>query len=307
MADQPIIRKVVKKGGHGGHHGGSWKVAYADFVTAMMAFFLVMWILGLDQPNKAMIQDYFNDPQSFMREYRKDPAGFVKTYRGGNSPLGKGSQVVSQKTALDLNTVMRAAGRQKFEATKKAIDQAIGSDPDLRALKNYVDVRVTNEGLKIELLEARESLFFQSGSARVEPRARRLLALVAGKLGALSNPIAVEGHTDVVPYRGRTDYSNWELSADRANAARRVLEAAGRLRPGQIVEVRGYADKKLRDRAQPAHFSNRRVSVLVPFHRAPVWPDSSSNMDESDDSKEPNSTSGESGKDSLEAPGEHAG
>src|ERR671933_2717917 len=116
MADQPVIKIVRKKAGHGGHHGGSWKVAYADFVTAMMAFFLVMWILGLDQPNKSMIQDYFNDPAKFMREYRRDPAGFVKTYRGGNNPMGKGTQVENTR---DVAVLMNEAARKKFEDTRK--------------------------------------------------------------------------------------------------------------------------------------------------------------------------------------------
>ncbi len=261
----PIIIVKRKKGGHGGHHGGSWKVAYADFVTAMMAFFMVMWIVGLDQPTKNMVSDYFNDPNKFMREYKQDPAGFVKTYRGGKSPLGKGTQVVEAgKTKPDLDTLLKAAAKKKFEATEKAIKEAIARDPSLGDLKKFVEVRVTDEGLKIELLEARQSLFFESGSAHVEDRAVHLLGLVAQKLGDLPNPVAVEGHTDVVPYRGRGDYSNWELSADRANAARRVMEASG-LRAHQVAEVRGYAATHLRDPAHPTHFSNRRVSILVPF------------------------------------------
>jgi len=261
-AEQPIIRRVVKKARRG-HHGGSWKVAYADFVTAMMAFFLVMWILSLDQPNQKMIADYFNDPGQFMREYRKDPAGFVKVYRGGNNPLGKGVQA-EVRAQPNLESLIDALARKKFEATRKDIEKAIAADPDLRGLRKYVDIRVTDEGLKIELLEVKQSLFFQSGSARVEPKATRLLTLVARKLSALSHRVAVEGHTDVVPYHGRSPgYGNWELSADRANAARRVMESA--LRPGQVTEVRGYAATKLRDKAHPRHFSNRRVSILVPF------------------------------------------
>jgi chemotaxis protein MotB len=261
MADQPIIKIVRKKGGHGGHHGGSWKVAYADFVTAMMAFFLVMWILGLDQPNKQMIQEYFNDPQTFMREYRKDPAGFVRTFRGGKNPFGKGTQAEKRADVAELVT---GAKKKKFEATRQAIEKAISGNPDFRDLKKLVAITVTDEGLKIELMEGRDSAFFRSGSAEVEARASRLLGIVAGKLAVLDSPVAIEGHTDVVPYRGRSNYTNWELSADRANAARRVMEASG-LAKGQVAEVRGYADKKLRDPAHPTHFSNRRVSILVTY------------------------------------------
>ena len=263
MADQPIIKIVRKKSGHGGHHGGSWKVAYADFVTAMMAFFLVMWILGLDQPNKAMIQDYFNDPVRFMSEYKKDPAGFVKTYRGGKNPFGKG-QRVEKESARELVT---ADSRKKFEETRKSIQKAIDANPDFRHLKKYVHIAVTEDGLKIELLEGQDSVFFRTGSAQIEPRAARLLALVARKLGTLPNAVVLEGHTDVRPYRGRTNYTSWELSADRANSARRVMEAAG-LNRRQVVEVRGYSDKKLRKPEQPTHFSNRRVSILVTYGKA---------------------------------------
>lgn len=260
MADQPIIKIVRKKAGHGGHHGGSWKVAYADFVTAMMAFFLVMWILGLDQPSKKMITDYFNDPVKYMREYKKDPAGFVKLYRGGNNPMGKGTE--AQPKALP--TLTSATAKKELEETKKAIQKALDSNPDFRDLKKHVDIVITPEGLKIELMEGRNSVFFRSGSAEIEPQATRLLGLVAKKLGALSNPVAIEGHTDVAPYKGRTNYTNWELSADRANAARRIMEVSG-LRPGQVAEVRGYGAKKLRDAKNPNHFSNRRVSILVPY------------------------------------------
>jgi chemotaxis protein MotB len=261
MADQPIIRIVRKKAGHGGHHGGSWKVAYADFVTAMMAFFLVMWILGLDQPSKKMVADYFNDPVKFTHAYKKDPAGFVRLYRGGTNPNGKG---IDSRKKQDVAQRMTQVSKQKFEDTRKAIEKAMDADPDFRELKKFVDITVTDEGLKIELMEGHESVFFRSGSPDVEPKAARLLALVAGKLGALGSPIAIEGHTDVVPYRGRAGYSNWELSADRANAARRVMETAGLLK-GQVAEVRGYAATKLRDPAHPTHFSNRRVSILVPY------------------------------------------
>jgi chemotaxis protein MotB len=220
-----------------------------------------MWILGLDQPSKKMVEAYFDDPVKFMREYRNDPAGFVKTYRGGVSPLGKGTQAEKPSS---LNELTRAASKKKFEDTRRSIQQAIDANPDFRDLKKFVQITVTDEGLKIELMEGHNSVFFQSGSAVVEPKAARLLALVAEKLGALPDPVAIEGHTDVVPYRGRTNYTNWELSADRANGARRVMEASG-LVAGQVTEVRGYADKKLRDPAHPTHFSNRRVSILVPY------------------------------------------
>jgi chemotaxis protein MotB len=263
-SNQPIIKIVRKKAGHGGHHGGSWKVAYADFVTAMMAFFLVMWILGLDQPNKNMITDYFNDPSTFMREYRKDPAGFVKTYRGGSNPFGKGTQVEKAPDVKDLVVEAKRQKKQQFEATRQAIQKAMDANPEFRELRKFVEVTITDEGLKIELMEGHDSLFFRSGSAEVEPQAARLLALLATKLAGLNSPIAIEGHTDTVAYKGRRNYTNWELSADRANAARRVLESSG-MPAGRVAQIRGYAATKLRDPRQPTHFSNRRVSILVTY------------------------------------------
>ena len=229
----------------------------------MMAFFLVMWILGLDQPSKNMTADYFNDPTKFMREYRKDPAGFVKTYRGGNNPNGKGTQVEKQPRKTDL---VVAASKKKFEQAQHELEAAIARDPNLKDLAQHVEIKITEEGLKIELMEDKKSVFFTSGSAQVQPKAAQLLAVVAKQLNALSNPIVIEGHTDITPYTGRTDYTNWELSADRANAARRLMEAAG-LTPGQIRQVRGYAATKLRDPLHPTSFSNRRVSILVTYHQ----------------------------------------
>ncbi len=224
MADQPVIKIVRKKAGHGEHHGGSWKVAYADFVTAMMAFFLVMWILGLDQPSKRWSRPTSTITQ-FMQEYRKDPAGFVKTYRGGTNPMGKGTQAEEKKP--DLTEMITAASRKRLEETQRSIERAINANPDFRDLKKFVQISVTGEGLKIELTEGQDSVFFQSGSAAVEPRAARLLALVAHKLGALPNPVAIEGHTDVVPCRGGRTIPTTRLSSDRANAARRVMEVSG--------------------------------------------------------------------------------
>lgn len=263
MAERPVLRSSRRRSRHApqSSHGGSWKIAYADFVTALMAFFLVMWILSLDDANRKMVEDYFNDPSEYMQAYRKDPVGFVRTYRGGVNPFGKGTQ--AETTRPDLDSVVTAS-RKRFEETRRSIEAALNKNPDFRDLKQFVQIAITSEGLKIELLEGRHGLFFESGSAVVEPRAARLLAMVARKLGALPNTIAIEGHTDVVPYRGGVNYTNWELSADRANAARRVMEPAG-LRRGQTAWVRGYAATRLRDPKRPSHFTNRRVSILVPY------------------------------------------
>ncbi len=250
--ERPIIIKRAK-GGHDAHHSGSWKVAYADFVTAMMAFFLVMWILGLSQDTRKSIAAYFNDP-----------TGMMKSMGGGQSPMS-----VSQMTDKGRITVFVTSGKlgrekefKKFADAKRDLEKAMDKSPELQSLKKYVEITITSEGLRIELLDGPEPVFFESGSSQCRPRALKLLGVIAQEIGKLPNDVAMEGHTDSQPYSGgKNGYSNWELSADRANGARRVMQSA--LGPHQVVEVRGYADRHLRRPEDPSHFSNRRVSILV--------------------------------------------
>lgn len=254
--DKPIII-IKKKGGHGGgHHGGSWKVAYADFVTAMMAFFLVMWILGLSQDTRKAIAAYFNDPTGMMR-----------TGAGGANPTSDGRQMLK-----GLPTIMPShaallkskAEREQFKAAKFALEQMLKKKPEFSSFRKYVEIALTREGLRIELLDGEKGLFFESGSAVLKPQTVELLTLMGRELGKLPNSVVLEGHTDAQAYSGGLKgYSNWELSADRANSARRAMEPT--LRPDQVSEVRGYADRRLRDPQDPYHFSNRRVSILVPY------------------------------------------
>ena len=241
--------RVIKRGkSHAGHHGGAWKVAYADFVTAMMAFFLVMWIVGLSQDVKEAVSGYFKDPVAFMKavEAGKSPFGLSGLDKGGIGSK-KGDQ------ALD---------RSRLQKTKQAIEQMIAGTPEFKNIKNFVDIKLVNEGLKIDLLDAEESLFFDSGSAKIKPATQKLLNRVAGELKKLPNNVIIEGHTDNRPLARADGYTNWELSADRANSARMVMESAG-LRKNQIDQVRGYAATHPRDPSNPAHFSNRRVSIVV--------------------------------------------
>lgn len=253
MADKTAnIRIVKKKKAHAGHHGGAWKVAYADFVTAMMAFFLVMWIVGLSDPVKQAISGYF-----------KDPTGFMKAFKGGNAPfeVGKGG-------AMDKNEPDKpAAGgpaeeRRRLEAAKKAIEKVITSKPEFKELGKHVDIKLVSEGLRIDLLETKESMFFDSGSAQVKPETVRLLSQMAKELRTLPNKLIVEGHTDSRPLNRADGYTNWELSADRANSARHVFDGAG-VSNSQIAQVRGYAATQPRNPAKPASFINRRVSIVV--------------------------------------------
>jgi chemotaxis protein MotB len=248
-----IVKKKVK-GGHGAH-GGSWKVAYADFVTAMMAFFMVMWILGMDENTRKAIEGYFSNP-----------IGFKKGYSSGASPLASGSSPASvQRQAVML--ALRKLQEQRFQEVSALLRTRVDS-ASIGGLKAKVEITVTKTGLRIELIEAgRGDTFFPFGSPVMRETGRRALSLIAGELIRLENPVVIEGHTDAARY-ARRDYTNWELSAGRANAARRILEELG-LPASRVVEVIGMADKVLKYPAEPLNPANRRISILLPFLDAP--------------------------------------
>ena len=250
-----VIVKKIKKGGHG-HHGGSWKVAYADFVTAMMAFFMVMWILGMDEHTRQAIEGYFTNP-----------IGFKKGYSSGSSPLASGSSPASvRQQAIQL--ALRSLQQKRFEEIKAMLATRVDSLAARGALHSRVEISITNAGLRIELIEnAQGNTFFEFGSAQLKPEGRLALKVIAKELVAMENPLVIEGHTDAAQYT-RRDYSNWELSSERANAARRFLEERGMPRE-RIVEVNGLADKQLKYPLDPLNPSNRRISILLPFLTAP--------------------------------------
>jgi chemotaxis protein MotB len=235
-SSRPII--IVKKNvGHGGHHGGAWKVAYADFVTAMMALFIVLWLLNTSKPVREAIAGYF-----------KDPAGTGSKL--GTTLSGKGEAVVVTK--------------DNMPKLKEALEKTIQRMPDFEKVKNQVEMTVTPEGLRIELLETASGTFFDLGSPTPNQQGKELLVMLAQQLGKLPNKISIEGHTDAKPYAGTGDYGNWELSADRANAARRLMQENG-LGKDQVSQVRGYADQRLRVPSNPFDPSNRRISVIVQY------------------------------------------
>ena len=246
-----IVRK--KSGGHGGHHGGAWKVAYADFVTAMMAFFMVLWIVGLDDQTKKAVEGYF-----------QNPVGTKNAYSGGASPVASGSSPARvSKNALKL--IVRKVEEQQFRNFQTRIAARIDSNPALQGLKGSIEVIITKDGLRIELVEKGSGDdFFPTGSAVLRPKAVSAIALIADEIALLSNPIILEGHTDGAPFGVGGSYTNWELSADRANAARRIVVGAG-VPIDRLVQVRGLADRDLRNPDDPFDPTNRRISIFLPF------------------------------------------
>jgi len=232
---QPIV-VIKKKGGHGGHHGGAWKVAYADFVTAMMSLFIVLWLMNSSDAVKKAVAGYFNDP--------KGTANLLGTTMSGNG--------VAVTTTTNDN----------LQKLKEKLEQGIKAKTELEKLAKQIEITITPEGLRIELLEDKNGTFYQSGSARLSASGQDLLALLAAELKTLPNALLIEGHTDATQYSSDADYSNWELSADRANSARRLLQQDG-VRSDQVTQVRGYADQLLRVKNNPYDPSNRRISILV--------------------------------------------
>jgi chemotaxis protein MotB len=232
---QPII--VIKKMvSHGGHHGGAWKVAYADFVTAMMALFIVLWLMNSSDKIKKAVAGYFNDP--------KGTANLLGTTMSGNG------------------TTVQPGNIDNLQKLKEKLEQQIQERKELEKLSKQIEITITPEGLRVELLEDKNGTFYQSGSAQLSGSGQELLSLLAAELKTLPNALLIEGHTDATPYSRDANYTNWELSADRANSARRLLQQFG-VRSNQVTQVRGYADQLLRNKDNPADPSNRRVSMLV--------------------------------------------
>ena len=253
-----IIVKKIKKAAHG-HHGGSWKVAYADFVTAMMAFFMVMWILGMDVETKKAVEGYFSSP-----------VGFKKGYSSGSSPLASGSSPAAVKRE-SIQMALRQVQEKRFLAVQEHLRSRIDSMALVGKLRAKVEVTVSRAGLRIELIEDEHGdTFFPISSAVMTEQGHLALNAIAQDLVNLENPVVIEGHTDAARYASAS-YTNWELSADRANAARRILETYG-LKTDRIIEVTGLADKQLRYPTEPLNPSNRRISILLPFLTPPDAP-----------------------------------
>lgn len=272
---QPIIIKRVKKGGHGAH-GGAWKIAYADFVTAMMAFFLLMWLLGsTTEGDKKGIADYFNSPLKVSLMSGGSGSGDSShVIKGGGTDLTRsGGQV--KKGDIDTNrstinlAAMRAEQRAgetgKLEQVKSAIEKMLAESEKFGAMKSQIKLDMTADGLRIQIVDEQSRPMFDSGSAVVKPYMRELLRDIGSVLAELPNRLTLEGHTDAQPFagdRGGLGYGNWELSSDRANASRRELIAGG-MPADRVLRVQGLASSVPFEREDPLAPSNRRISIIV--------------------------------------------
>ena len=255
MKSETTIIVKKKKASHEGGHGGSWKVAYADFVTSMMAFFMVMWIMGLSADVRAKIQSYFNDPLGFSRKPPRTKTVIRLSTVIANYPKGGpgGEQGVMSMDENELHSLKR-------EVQKKLLAL---NGPSLQKILKNVNVRMTTQGLLIEFLEENPSTFFQIGSAAITPQAREIFLSIAAILAKSERQMVINGFTDARPYPS-SSYDNWDLSADRALALKRVL-LAGKVKSAQIMDIRAYADHRLRDPKDPYSYLNRRVTILLPY------------------------------------------
>jgi chemotaxis protein MotB len=236
LKSAPII-VIRKKIAAAGHHGGAWKVAFADFVTAMMALFIVLWLLNTSQQVRDSISGYFKDP------------------------LGNGRMVGSALAGSGESLQIK---KEDLENLKDKLEAAIKEVPEFKSLDDQVQITVTGEGLRIELMESEKSSFFESGSGHPTIIGQDFITKLAKEIGALPNFVTIEGHTDAKPFSNGRGYGNWELSADRANAARRLMEETG-LQPNQVTQVRGFAAQRLKKPDSPDDPSNRRISIIVQY------------------------------------------
>jgi chemotaxis protein MotB len=269
---QPIIIKRVKKGGHAAH-GGAWKIAYADFVTAMMAFFLLMWLLGsTTDGDKKGIADYFASPLKVAMGGGSGSGDSSSIIKGGGTDLSRSSgqvkrgDVQAPRSSLNLQALKENQARAetaKLEALKEKVQAALAANPKSEALLSQIRLDMTRDGLRIQIVDENNRPMFDSGSAVVKPYMRDLLRDIGMVLAEVPNRLTLEGHTDAQPFSaGERGYSNWELSSDRANASRRELIAGG-LPDTRVLRVQGLASSNLIEPNDPRNPVNRRISIIV--------------------------------------------
>ncbi|MCW5889566.1 MAG: OmpA family protein [bacterium] len=262
MADEPRPRIVVKKkGGHGAHHGGAWKVAYADFVTAMMALFMVLWLLTqADLKLRQQIAQYFRNPGVLV--------GGAMINAEMNESRSREPKVISMDVTVVSGDAEEELLQNRLREIEEIIEQKATEDPVLGEIKDQVLVQVTEQGLSIQVIDKGRTMLFDVSSAELKPPVVKLLSSIAGMLGSMPNPIWIGGHTDSRPYPSASAMTNWELSFRRADAARRILEANG-LRRGQVERVQSYADSEPVIPENPLADENRRLSILAVRTQAP--------------------------------------
>ncbi len=269
---QPIIVKKIKKGGHA-VHGGAWKIAYADFVTAMMAFFLLMWLLGsTTEGDKKGIADYFQSPLKIALGGGSGSGDSSHLVKGGGEDLSRGTgqvkrgEVEAKKDTFNLHKLKAEQMRAevaRLESLKQHIESKLAGDDKLASLRSQIRLEMTRDGLRIQIADGDNRPMFSSGSAVLQPYMRHLMREIGALLQEVPNKLTLEGHTDSLPFAaGDGGYSNWELSADRANASRRELMAGG-LAVDRVLRVQGLAASMPLDAKEPASPLNRRISVIV--------------------------------------------
>lgn len=276
--NQPILVKRVKKVVGGGHHGGAWKIAFADFATAMMAFFLVMWLMSSATPEqKRAISGYFQDPIGFTESaspYVIDLGGTPtpapdRTLNPElkDSPDSAEAAVDAQQDQTELDasqveTLAEQVERERLELLLQELQTKVDENPELQKFKDQILFEITQDGLRIQIMDAENRPMFDLGSARLQPYFEDILLVLAETIRAVPNKISVSGHTDAKPFAGDGEFGNWELSANRANAARRALVAGG-YPDERVARVVGYASSALFDRKDPFNPVNRRIDIIV--------------------------------------------
>ncbi|MGC9457521.1 MAG: flagellar motor protein MotB [Halothiobacillaceae bacterium] len=263
---RPIVIKKIKKGGHG-HHGGAWKIAYADFVTAMMAFFLLMWLLGsMGEQERRGISEYFQNPVKVTLEGGESVGMSESLIDGGGEDLTREEGQVIKQDLVDMDQktaeeLVAEEERRQLEELKEQLESLVEITPELKAHENQIKLEITEEGLKIDIIDEGDRPMFESGSSNMENYAREIIEKLAPAIDGLPNRLTVLGHTDARPFASG-QRTNWELSTERANAARRALVAGG-LEEDKFLRISGLADSMPRIKEDPEDPRNRRISVLV--------------------------------------------
>ncbi len=275
LAQRPIVIKRIKKAA-GGHHGGAWKIAYADFVTAMMAFFLLMWLLG--SSTKAQLEgisDYFKTPLKVAMSGGSGSGDSSSVIKGGGTDFtrqeGQVQKGVIKEQKIDNETkkiLRERAELIKLEGLKKKIEQAIEANPSLKKFENQLLLDITTDGLRIQIVDEQNRPMFALGKAELQPYTKTILREIGKMLNDVTNKVSLSGHTDGKPFpSGDKGYSNWELSADRANASRRELVAGG-MDTNKVLKVVGLSSAVLFDKNDPLNPINRRISIVVMNEKA---------------------------------------